>query len=222
MDLYDYCHNDDREMVLEILKESLSDIDYGLRGACRGGHMELVKLLIEKGATNFNEGLCNACVGGHLEIVELMINKEANNFEHSLVYCCLHGHIELVNLMIEKGATNFNEGLINACVNGHEDIVKLLISKGADDFNGGLRYSQYFSSRYKNLALLMLENKANINECIIGLDFDDIYYLLHKRVNKFGKFSNIADKCKKFKQEYNMVLKECIIVEDVIKLMMLF
>src|SRR3990172_2771370 len=33
------------------------DFDYGLSGACQGGHRDLVNLMIEKGATDWNNGL---------------------------------------------------------------------------------------------------------------------------------------------------------------------
>jgi hypothetical protein len=65
-----------REDVLESMLCGANP-DYGLCGACYGGHKELALLMIEKGATNMNAGLEMACIGGHKELATLMIEKGA-------------------------------------------------------------------------------------------------------------------------------------------------
>ena len=99
-----YCENNDVIKIKKLIKINLY-WNYGLYGACRGGHMDIVKLLIEKGAGNWNCGLSGACSGGNIDIV---------------------------NFMIEKGASSWNWGLRTACETYHLDIVKLMIKKGAD------------------------------------------------------------------------------------------
>ena len=79
--------------------------NYGLYGACQGGHMDIVNLMIEKGADRWNSGLVYACSGGHIAIVKLMIEKGANQWNWGLEAACVGGHIDIVKIMIEKGAT---------------------------------------------------------------------------------------------------------------------
>ncbi len=74
--LQKYCKNND---VIKIRKMIKMDLywDYGLHGACVGGHMDIVKLMMEKGAHCWNFGLFRACKAGHIDIVKLMIKKGA-------------------------------------------------------------------------------------------------------------------------------------------------
>ena len=41
--------------------------NWGLKGACDGGHMDIVNLMISKGANVWDLGLRGACYGGHVE-----------------------------------------------------------------------------------------------------------------------------------------------------------
>ena len=81
------------------------DFDYGLQGACQGGHLDVVKFMIEKGATYWNGGLSSACCGGQTDVVHLMIEKGATDWNLGLSGACQGVHPDVVNLMIEKGAT---------------------------------------------------------------------------------------------------------------------
>ena len=85
--------------------------NYGLRGACEGGHMELAQLMIKMGADNWNWGLRGACKCGHMNIVQLMIKMGANDWDEGLWNACDGGHMELVQLMIKMGADHWNWGL---------------------------------------------------------------------------------------------------------------
>ncbi len=102
--LEDYCKNNDVIKIRKMIKIKNIYWNWGLYGACRGGHIDIVKLMIKKGADAWNLGFEDACRGGHIDIV---------------------------NLMIEKGATHWKCGLENACQNDYIDIVKLMIEKGA-------------------------------------------------------------------------------------------
>jgi hypothetical protein len=79
--------------------------NWGLYGACKGGHLSLANLIIIKGANNWNSGLRGACVGGHLELANLMISKGANDWDWALTGACNGDHINLVITMILEGAT---------------------------------------------------------------------------------------------------------------------
>ena len=107
------------------------DAEYGLIGACYGGHLHLVNSMIEKGAIRWNEGLEGACQSGYPHLVNFMIEKGATDFNSGLASACRGGHLRLVNLMIEKGATDWNWGLRSACYCGHLHLANLMIEKGA-------------------------------------------------------------------------------------------
>ena len=56
-----------------LIKYGANDWNWGLYGACQGGHESLVHLLIKCGANDWNGGLHGACQGGHESLVHLLI-----------------------------------------------------------------------------------------------------------------------------------------------------
>ncbi len=174
------CRDNDINLVNELIKQGANDFNRGLRWASFKGNVEIVKLMIENGAT---DGLWNACYGGNIEIIELLIGKGANDFNQGLIGACRAGHIEIVKLMIENRAPEVL------------------------DLNGGLQETCSFSNN-KELMLLLIIKGADINVSFPDLNFEDIYYLLHAGITNFGKFSNIALECKKFKQEFLNIAQE--------------
>ncbi len=137
------------------------DWNYGLYGACEGGHLNIVNLMIEKGASDWNWGLNGACIKGSLDIINLMIEMGANNWNWGLSGACLGGNLNIINLMIEMGASNWNWGLSDACLGGHLNIVNLMIEKGANDWNWGL--SKACRESHLNIVNLMI--KMGATEC---------------------------------------------------------
>jgi len=133
--------------------------NYGLRGACRGGHVAIINLMIEKGADDWDDGLFEACRGGNIDIVNLMIQKEVNFWDDVLFGACQGGNIDIVNLMIQKGSNDWDWGLFGACRKGHIDIVNLMIEKGANDLNNGL--FKACEGGHINIINLMIEKGAN-------------------------------------------------------------
>ncbi len=99
-----HCLNNDVIKIRKIIKMNLN-WNFGLYGACIGGHIDIIELMIEKGAGSWNGGLQCACRGGHINIVKLMIEKGASCWSWGLYDACHSGHIDIVKLMIEKGAT---------------------------------------------------------------------------------------------------------------------
>jgi hypothetical protein len=69
-----------------MIEKGAREWDWGLQGACRGGHMGLVQLMIKKGAKWWNGGFAGACQYGHLDLVRLMIEKGATSFDVSNRY----------------------------------------------------------------------------------------------------------------------------------------
>ena len=130
--LEEYCSYNDVIKIKKLIKISKSyNWDYGLYGACQGGHIDIIRFMIEKGADDWNGGLNNACQSGHIDIVKLMIEKGANHPNWGLFHACIGGHIDTVQLIIKKGGNCWSWGLDGACRNGNMDIIKLMIEKGA-------------------------------------------------------------------------------------------
>jgi len=129
-------------MIITIKLNNNEELDwnFGLEGACQGGHCQLAQFVIKKGANYWSSGLYGACKGGHKKFAEWMIKNiiEENDTFHTiaslnsgLLGACKGGHIQLAQFMIEKGADKPNYGLCGACEGGHKNIMKSMIEKGA-------------------------------------------------------------------------------------------
>jgi len=112
-------------------------IEYGLYGACKGGHKDLVDLMITDDILSLNWGLHGACEGGHKELAELLLAWGAYDHNWGLYSACLGGHKELAELMITVGAEYFDLGLRGACEGGHKELIKLMIDKGSTNCDCG-------------------------------------------------------------------------------------
>ena len=160
------CKQGDKLSIVHATYEA-NWLNFGLYGACRGGHLELAKLLIRKGANDLNQafygacrsgnsslieifqgascnkGLDGACYGGHLELAKSMISKGARDYDASLYYASRGGHLVLVELLISTGVCDYNNGLYGACCGGHLQLAELMIIKGADDYYEAFRAASY-------------------------------------------------------------------------------
>ena len=149
-------------MIISIKLNTLTAIDwnwnFGLLGACEGGHKRFVELMIEKGADNWDLGLFGACLGGHKMLVELMIDKGADYWNYALYGACKGGHRMLAEWMISKGANNFDWGLQGACEGGNKMLAELMISKGANYWDKAL--CKACEGGHKTLVELMIEKGA--------------------------------------------------------------
>ncbi len=191
------------------------DIDQEFIPACEKGNIHLVELMIHFIPIIYlNSGMYYACLGGHINVIKFLIDKGADNFQGGMNHACLEGHKEIVEFMISKGANDWNTGLDFASCGGHIDMVKFMISKGATTFNEGLYQACCGYIKNKEIILFLIEKGANIDICDMELDFEDIYYLLLKGIKNFGKFSDIADKCKEIKREFGNVSNE-LFIKDV-------
>ena len=102
--LKEYCKNNDVIKIRKLIKMDLN-WNWGLYGACDGGHIDIVKLMIEKGADHLNYGLEGACDGGNINIINFMIEKGASNWNWGLWRACRNNNVVIIKLMIELGAT---------------------------------------------------------------------------------------------------------------------
>ena len=117
--------------MIKAIESKKPNWNWGLEGACRGGHCELAEWMVEKGATWWDWGLSGACRGGHRELAEFMIAKGATSWGWGLEGACIGGHRDMAEFMIEKGATNWNLGLEGAWHGGHRKLAEFMIEKGA-------------------------------------------------------------------------------------------
>ncbi len=83
--------------------------------------------------------------------------------------------------------------------------------------NDGLKHA--CEGEHKELVLLMLEKGAHINNFLVKLDFEDVYYLLLRGHKEFGRFNNIANECKKHLLEFQNVAEE-FFIKDVANVIM--
>ena len=63
-----------------MIEKGANDWDYGLKGACLGGHIDLVLFMIERGAEYWEFGIKNARKGGHNDLVLFMIEKYTTEY----------------------------------------------------------------------------------------------------------------------------------------------
>ncbi len=205
--------------------------------ACKNNDKELTKRLLNENSihspdnflTIINNGLCGACEEGHIDIVELLLFESAHNaavrepsvnidYDNGLYEACCGGHIEIVKLMINKGATDLSRGLQGACYGGHKEIVELIIPLGALNYSEVLNFDWALSSacynNHKELALMMVIKGADIRDCFIELNFEDIYYLSQAGIKNFGEYSYTALECQKFKQEFQNTVND-LFIKDV-------
>ncbi len=185
---------------------------------CKDGNITKALKMLNDGLDP-NLGLFGACQGNKKKLIEIMIAKGANNFNYGLRGAVLSGNKELVLDMINRGGREFDRCLFKVCID-YQTTRDECVYKYSDK-NDKVFTEEYFKKLYssRQIALLLLEKGANIATCQIILDYDDIYYLVQRGFKKFGTYTKIADKCREFIQEYNLVLKDVILVEDVRKLM---
>jgi len=124
---YYACFGGHKELVNIIISCNETARDNELRRVRIGGDCEhLEKLIILAYSNDFNFGLFGACAGGHKEIAELMISRDATDFNRGLEGACAGGHKELAELMISRGATDLKTGLTCACKRDHAEVAKLI------------------------------------------------------------------------------------------------
>lgn len=101
--------------------------------ACKGDNLYLAKQIHQKGTIRLNWGLWGACRGGHHHIVDWIIElgPKGNDWNMGLYGACLGGQLKLAKLMLQHGAYDVEYGLSSACKNNHSDLVKLMIENKA-------------------------------------------------------------------------------------------
>jgi hypothetical protein len=58
-----------------MLTRGATNYEWGLRGACEGGHRCIADMMLTRGATDYEWGLRGACQGEHFDIALWLIDK---------------------------------------------------------------------------------------------------------------------------------------------------
>ena len=93
--------------VFDIIQSfnDFTDVNQGLQVVCKIGSIKLARVMINKGAY-WNFGLIGACAGGHIDVVNWTIENGATAWTPGLIGACEGGHKNIARLMMEKGARN--------------------------------------------------------------------------------------------------------------------
>ena len=85
----------------------------------------------------------------------------------------------------------------------------MMIEKGAFDWNYGLKGAN--EGEHNDLAIMMIEKGADIDNST--LNNDDILFLLHRGVKRFGKYTKIKKMWNKWLQLVAIELKTIFIAD---------
>ena len=137
------CQQGNRDLATWLIEQDVEGLEWGLMGACEGGHRQLAEQLMKLVTTSmWHLGLFGACKKGNRELVELLIELgdfDAEELNYGLSGACRGGHRELIQWMIDLGANDWNMGLYQACYKGYQDICEWMIRLGANDLSGALK-----------------------------------------------------------------------------------
>ena len=103
---YELCLKGDRKKIEEMMitkRFNNHALNYGLEGACRGGHKEIVQLMLEKGAFILSWGMSGACRGKHKEIIQLLLEKKGTTITYT--YLRYPRDKEIILDLIDLGMT---------------------------------------------------------------------------------------------------------------------
>ncbi len=110
--LYDVCKIGDINLIISKLQsmdtrdKHPSYMEYGLYGACRGGHINIVEFLLSHGATDIKHGLRCASEEGYLNIILYLIGKGAGSLDFAIenLHRCYRDHIDVLTALVKMGA----------------------------------------------------------------------------------------------------------------------
>lgn len=135
--------------------------DYDFSRACQGGNLKLIKLLTQNEPNvNWEYGLVGACTGGHYELANYIIGIGqcgGYSLDWPFVCACEGGYVELVNLLMHHGANNWNGGIHQAYKNDHFTVIYLILSKG-----GKLAQSAFEIQLLSYLKICYPDNKKEL------------------------------------------------------------
>jgi hypothetical protein len=117
-------------------EDETSHWDWGLSGACRGGHKFVAKLMIEKGAGDYHDGFREACSEGQISAAKLMLQYITDGTE-GVSDACYNGHNHIIELVIKKKVANIDWDFILsiACEKRDQKIIETIKSQNIGQCN---------------------------------------------------------------------------------------
>jgi len=187
-DLQIACRYRNYQQIESLLKDGAS-VNYGLNGACEGGHKDIAQMMIDKGAICWNFALWGACEYGQIEMAQMIIDKGGDKIVQSdgvitdgwkwgFEIACGKGYAVLMHLMVKYGSDYWNSkgpgytksvydtGLCLTCHSGHIELAQQLIEMGANDLSEALRYA--CEGGHAELALQMIDRGADPSIGLLG------------------------------------------------------
>lgn len=195
--LYYACRENHIEVAKYLIKIPNTElytefINFGLMGACSGGHVEMVELMIINRANDWCEGLNIACREGNVQIAKIMIENGASNINTGLNAACISGKPEMVEYIISQGVstTVLRNALVNACIEINIPILKLLIMESklqnggkCPGLNSGLNSNLIYKENADVINLLITEGACKFSCLMLSRYF--------KFYNMYCIYSNI-------------------------------
>lgn len=156
------------DICIEKISHSMTDLNYGLSGAAKGGHRGLIDFFVSKcnefGVNiDWTWGLLSAvkCTDDTVrrDLVDYFIENGANNWNTAFEYAARSGHLDLVDFFISKCSeeglrVDWNAGLLQATKAANLDLVEFFISNGANNFNEALECAKQRLLRNDLITLL--------------------------------------------------------------------
>lgn len=119
-----------KHLIHEFIFNGATNIQRAVACAAEFNHRELVELLItEYNITEFNYGLAGAARGGYLMMMDLFIKKGADDYEWAMEYAARGGHVKCVEFCISRGAHNWYRALDGALKSKSQKLIDFFTKK---------------------------------------------------------------------------------------------
>lgn len=137
-DLYGACYGGNVNVINKAMKNAFtSQCDDGLRGACAKGDMKIIKLILKK-AKNMDYGLYGACYGGHKEIMMEMMKRGAKDLDEALYWAGRGGQTDIAMSLIKMGARVYSHNFVGVCQSGNKVLIEIMRALYTGNTNEGL------------------------------------------------------------------------------------
>lgn len=148
-------------------------VEYGLMGACMGGHIELIKRLIDEfGAKDIISGLCYASKFGHIDAIEFLmplVPSLGKKINWLLYYACEQNQIKVIQLLVEKyKADNYAYGLAGAANGGKITASEIMLKLHPLETNSAVFTAFCCGNEEYARWLIKAVSKVNWNEALSG------------------------------------------------------
>lgn len=126
------CKLGHEKIVIYMINNFKTDINYGLKMASMKGNYKIIKILFENGANNYDLALLGACKGGYLKIVQEILEKYfIQDISYPFYYACSNGRTEIINYLLYNKTNyiiNCTLGIIGAIIGNKEKVIEILLN----------------------------------------------------------------------------------------------